>query len=163
MNMINSRMMKKQLVLQLKKLYNAMGRILAIDYGTKRTGLAVTDPLQIVANPLTTVATKDIFTFLEKYLTDENVEAIVIGMPRDLFNNDSHSTQAVKQFVALVKKKYDAYPVHLHDERFTSKMALDAMIRSGSSKSDRRKKENIDKLSATIILQSYMEAESYKK
>ena len=140
-----------------------MGRILAIDYGTKRTGLAVTDPLQIVANPLTTVPTKDIITFLTEYIKQEDVEAFVVGMPRDLFNNDSHSTQAVKQFVALLKKKFAAYPVHLHDERFTSKMALDAMIRSGSSKSDRRKKENIDKLSATIILQSYMEAESYKK
>ena len=140
-----------------------MGRILAIDYGTKRTGLAVTDPIQIVANPLTTVATKDIFTFLKEYFQQEDVEAIVIGMPRDLYNNDSHSTQAVKQFVALFKKNFATYPVHLHDERFTSKMALDAMIRSGSSKSDRRKKENIDKLSATIILQSYMEAQSYRK
>jgi len=140
-----------------------MGRLLAIDYGTKRTGLAVTDPLQIVANPLTTVPTKDIFSFLNQYLDDETIDGIIVGMPRDLFNNDSHSTQAVKQFVVQLKKKFAAYPVHLHDERYTSKMALDAMIRSGSSKANRRKKENIDKLSATIILQSYMEAQSYKK
>ena len=140
-----------------------MGRILAIDYGTKRVGIAVTDPEKIVANPLTTVPSKDILTYLNRYLQTEDVEAIVVGMPRDLFNNDSHSTQAVKQFVNQLKRKFEAYPVHLHDERYTSKMALDAMIRSGSTKRDRRKKENIDKLSATIILQSFMEAQSYKK
>ena len=140
-----------------------MGRILAIDYGTKRVGIAVTDAEKIIANPLTTVPTKDIITYLNRYLQMEEVEAIVVGMPRDLFNNDSHSTQAVKQFVNQLKRKFEAYPVHLHDERYTSKMALDAMIRSGSSKRDRRKKENIDKLSATIILQSYMEAQSFKK
>lgn len=140
-----------------------MARILAIDYGTKRVGIAVTDPEKIVANPLTTVPTKDIISFLNQYLQTEEVEAIVVGMPRDLFNNDSHSTAAVKHFVNQLKRKFEAYPLHLHDERFTSKMALDVMIRSGSSKSDRRKKENIDKLSATIILQSYMEAQSFRK
>ncbi len=138
-----------------------MGRILAIDYGTKRTGLAVTDPLKIVANPLTTVRTHELMAFIEKYLHEEEVEALVVGMPRDLFNQDSHSTQAVKQFVSRLKKTFPACPVHEHDERFTSKMALEAMISSGSSKTDRRKKENIDKLSATIILQSFMEAQSY--
>jgi putative pre-16S rRNA nuclease len=140
-----------------------MARILAIDYGTKRVGIAVTDPEKLVATPLTTVPTKDIIDFLGQYLLEQEVEAIVVGMPRDLFNNESHSTQAVKQFVNQLKNKFKTYPLHLHDERFTSKMALDAMIRSGSSKRDRRKKENIDKLSATIILQSFMEAESYKK
>ena len=140
-----------------------MARILAIDYGTKRVGVAVTDPLKLIANPLTTVPTKDIISFLSQYLQDEEVEVIVVGMPRDLFDNDSHSTQAVKQFVNQLKRKFAAYPLHLHDERFTSKMAMDAMIRSGSSKQDRRKKENIDKLSATIILQSYMEAQSFRK
>jgi len=140
-----------------------MGRLLAIDYGTKRTGIAVTDPEKIIASSLTTVPTKDVISFLIQYMEEENVEAIVVGMPKDLFNKDSHSTQAVKQFVSQLKGKFSAFPIHLHDERFTSKMALDAMIRSGSSKSDRRKKENIDKLSATIILQSYMEAQSFKK
>ena len=140
-----------------------MARILAIDYGTKRVGIAVTDPEKIVANPLTTVPTKDIIAFLSQYLQEEEVEAIVVGMPRDLFNKDSHSTAAVKQFVNQLKRKFEPYPLHLHDERFTSKMALDTMIRSGSSKRDRRKKENIDKLSATIILQSYMEAQSFRK
>lgn len=140
-----------------------MGRILAIDFGSKRTGIAVTDPEKIIANPLTTVATKDILSFLKNYFYTEKVETIVVGMPKDLFNKDSHSTQAVKRFVHLLKKNFDSYPIHLHDERFTSKMALDAMIRSGSSKSDRRKKENIDKVSATIILQSYMQEQSFKR
>jgi putative pre-16S rRNA nuclease len=140
-----------------------MARIMAFDYGTKRVGIAVTDPEKLVATPLTTVPTKDIIAFVSQYLQDEEVEAIVVGMPRDLFNNDSHSTQAVKQFANQLKRKFKTYPLHLHDERFTSKMALDAMIRAGSSKRDRRKKENIDKLSATIILQSFMEAESYKE
>ena len=140
-----------------------MARLIAIDWGKKRVGIAVTDPLQIIANPLTTVATKDIIAFLTKYLEEEKVEEIIIGMPRDLFNNESHSTAGVNQFVNEVRNKFTSYPIHLHDERFTSKLALDAMIRSGSTKSDRRKKENIDKLSATIILQSFMEAKSYRK
>ena len=140
-----------------------MGRILAIDYGTKRTGLAVTDPLKIVANVLTTVPTKELLDYLQNYLNKEDVDEIVVGMPKDLFNKDSHSTQAVKRFVSELKAKFAAYPIHLHDERFTSKMAMDAMIRSGSTKKDRRKKENIDKLSATIILQSFMEAQSFKR
>lgn len=140
-----------------------MARILAIDYGKKRTGLAVTDPARIIANPLTTVPTHEIWNFLGKYFTEEEVDEIVIGMPQDLFGNESHSTGAVKEFVKTFAKKFPKLQVHLHDERYTSKMALDAMIRSGSSKSDRRKKENIDKLSATIILQSFMEAQNYKR
>jgi putative Holliday junction resolvase len=140
-----------------------MARLIAIDWGKKRVGIAVTDPQQIIANPLTTVPTKDIISFLSNYLENEEVEALIVGMPRDLFNNESHSTAGVTQFVNELRNKFTSYPLHLHDERFTSKLALDAMIRSGSKKSDRRKKENIDKLSATIILQSYMEAQSYKK
>lgn len=140
-----------------------MARILAIDFGKKRTGLAVTDPSQIIANPLTTVPTHELLTFLTGYFNEEEVEAVVIGMPQDLFGNDSHSTGAVNEFVKIFRKKFPAHQVHLHDERYTSKMALDAMIRSGSKKSDRRKKENIDKLSATIILQSFMDSQNYKK
>ena len=140
-----------------------MARILAIDYGKKRTGLAVTDPVGIIANPLTTIATAEVWQFLAQYLSTENVEAVVIGMPQDLYGNDSHSTPAVKEFVKTFRTKFPSYQVHLHDERYTSKIALDAMIRSGSSKKDRRKKENIDKLSATIILQSYMEAQNFKR
>lgn len=140
-----------------------MARLIAFDYGTKRTGLAVTDPDQIVASPYETVRTHEIFEFLEKFLVEEEVEAFVVGMPRDLFDKDSHSTQAVKQFVNQLKSKFASYPVHLHDERFTSKMAKASMISGGSRKSDRRKKGNVDKISAAIILQSYMEARSYRK
>ena len=140
-----------------------MARILAIDYGTKRTGLAVTDPAQIIANPLTTVATHQLWDFLKNYFAEEDVEAVVIGLPQDLFGKESHSTGAVNEFVKSFGRKFPEHQVHLHDERYTSKMALDAMIRGGSTKSDRRKKENIDKLSATIILQSFMEAQNYRK
>ena len=140
-----------------------MARLLAIDYGKKRVGIAVTDAQQIIANPLTTVATGEIFSFLKDYLEQEDVAEIIVGMPRDLYNNDSHSSEAVRQFVSALKKKFSSYPLNLHDERYTSKMALDAMIRSGSTKADRKQKGNIDKLSATIILQSYMEAQSYRK
>lgn len=140
-----------------------MGRLLAIDYGKKRTGLAVTDPAQIIANPLTTVATHEIWHFLTDYFANEDVEAVVIGLPQDLFGNASHSTAAVNEFVKTFGNKFPQLKVHLHDERYTSKMALDAMIRGGSSKAERRKKENIDKLSATIILQSFMEAQNFRK
>lgn len=140
-----------------------MARILAIDYGKKRIGLAVTDPDQIIASPLTTVTNNDIWTYLTNYFNDEDVESVVIGMPQDLYGNDSHSTEGVRQFVKTFNKKFPEHQVHLHDERYTSKLAFDAMIRGGSTKADRRKKENIDKLSATIILQSFMEARNFKK
>jgi putative holliday junction resolvase len=134
-----------------------MPRILAIDYGTKRVGLAVTDPLKIIASALDTVHSKDIFVFLKTYLEIEEVEAFVVGMPVNLDGEDTNNTPHVKGFVKNLKKTYPDIPVHLHDERFTSKMALQAMIAGGSSKKDRREKGNIDKISATIILQSYME------
>lgn len=140
-----------------------MARLLAFDFGTKRIGMAVTDPDQIVASPYDTIRTHEIFKFLEDYLTREDVEAFVVGMPRDLYNQDSHSTVAVNQFVKQLKNKFETYPVHLHDERFTSKMALDTMIRGGSKKSDRREKGNVDKISAAIILQSFMEARSFRR
>ena len=140
-----------------------MARILAIDFGKKRTGLAVTDPARIIASPLTTVPTHEIWIFLTNYFKDEEVADVVVGMPQDLFGNDSHSTVAVKEFVKTFGKKFPQHKVHLHDERYTSKMALDAMIRGGSSKSDRRKKENIDKVTATIILQSFMEEQNFKR
>jgi putative holliday junction resolvase len=136
-----------------------MPRILAIDYGTKRVGLAVTDPLKIIASALDTVHSKDIFVFLKTYLETEEVEAFVVGMPVNLDGEDTNNTPHVKGFVRNLKKTYPDIPVHLHDERFTSKMALQAMIAGGSSKKDRREKGNIDKISATIILQSYMEKE----
>ena len=135
-----------------------MGRILAIDYGTKRFGLAVTDPLKIIATALDTVHSKDVIQFLKKYDEKEGIESFVLGMPKKLDNTDTNATPLVKQFHKLLKKNFPQKPVYLHDERFTSKMALAAMIAGGSKKKDRRDKGNIDKISATIILQSYLES-----
>jgi putative holliday junction resolvase len=134
-------------------------RILAIDYGTKRVGLAVTDPLKIIASALETVHSKDVMVFLKTYLESEEVEAFVVGMPVNLDGEDTNNTSHVKGFVKNLQKTFPEIPIHLHDERFTSKIALQAMIASGYSKKDRREKGNIDKISAVIILQSYMEKE----
>ena len=134
-----------------------MGRLLAIDYGLKRTGIAVTDPLKIIASPLETVATKDLFGFLEKYFSNQEVEAVVIGLPVDLQNRDTDSTKSVRNFIIQFKKKFPSLPIHEIDERFTSSMAFDAMIAGGMSKKNRRNKGNVDKISASIILQSFME------
>lgn len=135
-----------------------MGRILAIDYGKKRTGIAVTDPLQIIASPLDTIPTHQLITFLENYHKTESIEEFVIGMPKDLMNKDTDSTASVRSFINLLKKKFPSHNIHQVDERFTSKIAKGAMLAGGMKKSDRRKKENVDKLSATIILQSYLES-----
>ena len=134
-----------------------MPRILAIDYGTKRVGLAVTDPLKIIASALDTIHSKDIINFLKEYLEKEEVEAFVVGMPVNLDGEETNNTPHVKGFVKILKKTFPDISVHLHDERFTSKLALQAMIAGGYSKKDRREKGNIDKISATIILQSFME------
>ena len=135
-------------------------RLLAIDYGSKRTGLAVTDPLQIIATALETVRTHLLLDYLKNYLEKEAVEAIVIGMPRRLDSSDTHNTQPVRVFIKKLEATFPDIPVHPHDERFTSSMALQAMITGGSKKSERREKGNIDKVSAVIILQSYMESQS---
>lgn len=135
-----------------------MGRILAIDYGSKRVGLAVTDPLKIIASALDTIHSKDVLEFLKTYVASEEVEAMVVGMPVNLDGEDTNNTPQVKGFVKGLKKAFPDMPIHLHDERFTSSMAMSAMIASGYSKKDRREKGNIDKISATIILQSFMES-----
>ena len=135
-----------------------MGRLLAIDYGLKRIGVAVTDPLRIIASPLDTVATHQIIQYLTTYCQHEPVDAFVVGFPKKLDDSDTHATQPVRAFVHQLEKKFPQQSVHLHDERFTSRMALDAMIAGGTSKKYRRQKGNIDKVSATIILQSYLEA-----
>ena len=140
-----------------------MPRLLGIDFGLKRVGLAITDPLQIIATALETVPTNSIMGYLDEYCANEEIEAFVVGMPLNLDGQPTDSTHAVKKFVHRLKGKFPAYPIHLHDERYTSRMALDAMIAGGSTKKDRRKKENIDKISAVIILQSYMESQSYIK
>ena len=135
-----------------------MPRILAIDFGTKRTGLAVTDPLQIIATALTTVESKLILSFLKEYLAKEEVEAFVVGMPKTLNNEDSDNAKSVVGFIQRLKHDFPAIPVYLEDERFTSSIAQKTMITGGMKKKDRRVKGNIDKISATLILQSYLES-----
>lgn len=134
-----------------------MGRILAIDYGKKRTGLAVTDPLRIIATALETVATHELLKFLKAYLQKETVDEFVIGMPRTLKNEDSEMAPLVRKFIEELKSNFPGKPVHEADERFTSRMAQRAMIDGGMKKKDRQVKGNVDKISATIILQSYLE------
>ncbi len=133
-----------------------MSRILALDYGTKRTGIAVTDELQIIASGLTTVATPDLLTFLEGYFSKENVELILIGLPKKLDNTPSESEKFITPFIQKLKKKFPNIPLKRIDERFTSKMAFQTMIDSGLSKKKRRNKALVDEISATIILQSYL-------
>lgn len=135
-----------------------MGRILAIDYGTKRVGIAVTDPLQIIATGLTTVHSKDIMEYLKSYTRKEKVECFVIGEPKNLDNSPSESAKAINDFVHQLKKLFENIPIKRMDERFTSKMAFQSMIDSGMKKKDRKNKELIDEISATIILQSYLES-----
>lgn len=137
-----------------------MGRILALDYGLKRTGIAATDPLQIIASPVTTVQTKELFTYLKTYLSSEDVDVLVIGMPKRLDDTETHSTGAVLKFIDEFRSKYPQIEVVEEDERFTSKMAVQAMIAGGMKKKDRRKKENVDKISAVLILQSYLDSHS---
>lgn len=135
-----------------------MGRVVAIDYGTKRVGIAVTDPLKIIASPLDTVHSKDVIHFLKAYDEKEGIEEFVVGMPKNLQNKDTHATKHVHAFLNLLKKKFVDKKIVLIDERFTSKMALDAMIAGGTKKKERQNKGNIDKISAAIILQSYLES-----
>lgn len=135
-----------------------MGRIIAIDYGHKRVGLAVTDPLQIIASSLETISPKELLPYLTKYLAKENVDRIVLGMPTRLDGTNTNITGFVRNLTNTLKNTFSDVEVVNHDERFTSGLALKAMIASGTSKKDRRVKGNIDKVSATIILQSYMES-----
>jgi putative holliday junction resolvase len=134
-----------------------MPRILAIDYGAKRTGLAVTDPLKIIASALETVFTEKLIEYLKNYVKNEEIEAFVVGMPLNLDSSETDGTAYVKRFIEELKTVFPAIPIHLEDERFTSKMAVSAMISGGMKKKDRQNKGNIDKISATIILQSYMD------
>jgi putative Holliday junction resolvase len=134
-----------------------VGRIIGIDYGTKRVGLATTDPMQIVTSPLETVHTQDIFDYLASYIKTEDVEEIVVGMPLKSDGSPTDSTPHVIGFIRKLKKLYPHIPIAEEDEAFTSKMAVEAMIAGGMKKKDRQKKENLDKLSATFILKSYLE------
>jgi putative holliday junction resolvase len=135
-----------------------MGRILAIDLGTKRTGIAVTDTLKMLANPLDTVETKNLVPYLEIYFAKEEVDTIVIGYPKALNGTDTQMTQPVLNLKGRLANKYPNKLVVLVDERFTSKMAMQSMISMGSKKKDRQEKAgNLDKVSAAIILQTYLE------
>ncbi len=135
-----------------------MPRILAIDYGLKRTGLAVTDPLQIIASPLDTVSTHQLMEFLKTSVQHEEVEAFVVGLPKQTDNTASEITPHVEGFVKRLKAQFPDTPIHRVDERFTSLMAQRALIAGGMKKKDRQNKANVDKVSAAIILQSFMEA-----
>jgi putative Holliday junction resolvase len=133
-----------------------MARILAIDYGKKRTGLAVTDPLQMIATGLTTVATHDLIPYLKKYLSQEAVEMFLIGEPKNLDGGATDATALVVECVRILQKNFPDVPVKKVDERFTSKMAFQTMIDSGLKKKDRQNKGLVDEISATIILQEYL-------
>ena len=135
-----------------------MSRLLSIDYGKKRTGIAVSDPLQIIANGLTTVETSKLFEFLEDYLKKEEVESIIVGLPKQLNGQPSENMKRIEPFVNRLKKLYPNINIEYFDERFTSKLAHQAMIDGGLKKQDRKNKELVDEISATIILQGYMES-----
>ena len=133
-----------------------MGRVLAIDYGKKRTGIAVTDELQLIASGLTTVNTNDIFIFLKQYFENENVETIVIGEPKQMNNTPSESEELIQKFINTLERQFPKLTIERVDERFTSKIAFQSMIDAGLSKKQRRNKELVDEISATLILQNYL-------
>lgn len=137
-----------------------MGRILAIDYGQKRAGLAVTDELQIIATGLDTVHIKDIFQYLINYIKREKVDCFVVGKPVQLDNKPSDAQRFIEPFVKKLRKQFPKIPVDRFDERFTSKLAHDTMLAAGLKKKDRQNKALVDKISATIILQSYLQSKS---
>ena len=133
-----------------------MGRILAIDYGNKRVGLAITDPLQLIATPLETIHSQDVLTYIKTYHSREPLAAIVVGMPRTLLNEPTDVTSAVVGLVRRLRRELPEVPVHEIDERYTSRMAHQAMLAGGLSKKDRRDKATVDRVSATLILQSFL-------
>ena len=135
-----------------------MARILCIDYGLKRTGIAVTDPLQIIATGLTTVDSKELISFLKKYFQQEQVELMVIGEPKNLDDSDTHGTPLVNAIIVKLKKEFPQIPIKTVDERYTSKMAKQAMIEMGMKKKYRRNKRTVDQIAATIMLQEYMQS-----
>lgn len=134
-----------------------MGRILSIDYGKKRTGLAVTDPLKIIATGLTTVETPKLMAFLKDYIAKEGVEEVIIGMPTNLDDSATHATPLVKSFIGNFKKAFPSLPIREVDERFTSKMATQAMLDMGLKKKQRQNKALVDEIAATIMLQEYLQ------
>ena len=133
-----------------------MPRILSIDYGLKRTGIAVTDPFQIIATGLTTVESKQLIPFLKEYFLREPVELIIIGEPKNWDDSDTHATPLVEQCIKDLQKNFPAMPITKVDERYTSKMAKDAMLEMGLKKAQRRNKALVDEIAATIMLQEYL-------
>ena len=133
-----------------------MGRLMAIDYGSKRTGIAVTDEMQIIASGLTTVDTKTLMDFLKSYTTKETVNLILIGLPKQMNNELSESEPLILKFIKRLTKELPDMPIQRVDERFTSKMAFQTMIDSGLNKKQRKNKALVDEISATLILQSYL-------
>lgn len=138
-----------------------MGRIVAIDYGAKRVGIAVTDPLKMIASPLETIASHKVLDYLKAYHEKEEIEMIVLGFPKNTRNEATHATPLVLAFEKKLEVAFPSLPIQKVDERFTSKMALDSMISGGTSKKYRQTKGNIDKISAAIILQSYLESKQF--
>ena len=134
----------------------ALARILALDYGLKRTGIAVTDPLQLIASGLTVVPTTELLAFLESYIGQEPVERIVIGEPRQMDNRPSEVEGYIKTFIGKLKERLPGIPVSRQDERFTAKIAARSLVEGGVKKKERRSKEALDQVSATLILQSYL-------
>jgi putative holliday junction resolvase len=137
-----------------------MGRIIGIDYGTKRIGLAVTDPLQIFASPLDTVKPEEFYNFIEDYLKNEVIDAFIIGYPVQMNNKPSESVNQINPFIKKLRKTFPGKKIHLVDERFTSQMAFRTMIDGGVKRSARRNKSLVDKISASIILQSFLDNRS---
>ncbi len=134
-----------------------MARIICLDYGGKRTGIAVTDPMQIIATALETVATNDLIIFLKKYFQSEEVELILIGYPLNLNDSPTHATGLVNAAIKQIQQSFPQIPIQKIDERFTSKMASRAMVEMGMKKKDRQKKENTDMIAATIMLQEFLQ------
>ncbi len=134
-----------------------MARILSIDYGGKRTGIAVTDPLQIIATGLCTVETQKLMPFLKDYLSKETVELVIIGMPTNWDDSGTHATPLVKKFIEAFKKIFPLMPVREVDERYTSKLASQAMLQMGLKKTARRNKALVDEIAATIMLQEHLQ------
>ena len=134
-----------------------MARIMAIDYGKKRTGLAVTDPLQIICTGLETINSHELIPYLKKYFTTEQVELILIGLPLNLDESETHGTAPAKNAIERIQKAFPLIPIKTVDERYTSKMAVNAMLDMGMKKKDRQVKGNVDVIAATIMLQTYME------
>src|ERR1044072_902921 len=137
-----------------------MARILCIDYGGKRTGLAVTDPLQIIASALTTIESKTLIPFLKNYFQQEQVELILVGEPKNWDDSDTHATPLVEQCIKELQKHFPQIPLKRVDERYTSKLASQTMVQMGMKKKDRQKKGNVDQIAATIMLQEYLQQHS---